>query len=233
MLCFCLFGFSKNNIGNSDSLPIVSKKIAVDTNGFSFQLKCFELSSFPVPLSDSINFVLKNCLRDDLIFLETLTDIKSVIEAFISQKNNSPTTKYEGNFSVITQSKNLISLNYFSSHFNSLEPHGGLNSEAFFQLNKKTGASIKIEDLIDDEKITKFEALDKNYFIKSFNESFGNFSDTIATLELKSNLNTYFYFDKIGIHRKLYGWVSGSGYLFDYLIPMKELKPLLRKDFEW
>jgi hypothetical protein len=98
-----------------DTIAIVKKECKaslVDGNNYNtFSLTYFEFDSLPIPLRDSVekrfaNFLNKRSRQGDTVF-----DLKQIAIDFISPLNESE-TGFEGQFSVVAQTKNYFTVEY-------------------------------------------------------------------------------------------------------------------------
>jgi hypothetical protein len=93
--------------------------------------------------------------------------------------------------------------------------------------NRRTGKVTTIEELLEPKNINSFKKLDFACLKASEDTSPPKYE------ELLNWMDSYSYIDKNGLKRI---WVPRKPVFHNYMkyfIPIKELKPLLRKDFEW
>jgi hypothetical protein len=219
-------------LNSSDTITIVKKEFNFSVNKNqsyntqSFHLTYFEFDSLPIPLRDSIKQLLKNCLKDWQTTDDTTFDVAQVAHNFINSRvteNNN----YAGTFTITAETKNHLSIDYCFF----TEGKEYKNAQEYFTFNKFSGKLLQLIDIIKHCKMKKFKKLD----LRLFREDEKHMDASCSTGEnLYSSLHSTFFIRKDGIFRLFYGFdAAHCQHFFGFLIPKKELKPLLRKNFEW
>ncbi|MFM2047795.1 MAG: hypothetical protein RI955_341 [Bacteroidota bacterium] len=235
---------------SSDTITVVKRECkasVVDGNNSStFSLTYFEFDSLPIPLRDSVKKIFEKFVKEGFYSEDTTFDIKQIATQFIfplpkNVVDGNDDHSYTGTFSIISETKHTLSL---ASSYSTEGPwqwfgnHGGQHASDYFVLNKSTGKKLTFGDFIQSTKLSEFKKIDFKYLENNMagNESSnepGNEQNHKFGEQLYYSLYSTFYIDKNGLHRFFAGWDYGQFYSTEYLIPIKELKPLLRKDFEW
>ena len=214
---------------SSDTITIVQRECKASVidgdNSPSFSLTYFEFDSLPIPLRDSVKNNFSCLFKEWKTEGDTMFDIKKIAVNFISNLEEHQT--YNGQFSVVAQTNNYFTVEYSSFVKVPFSVYGSYATNGYLMFDKRTGKVTTIEELFEPKNFNSFKKLDYTYL--KANE------DTNPTKyeELLNEMRSFSYLDKKGLHRV---WMPGRPVFhnpMEYVIPMKELKPLLRKDFEW